>query len=131
MLDPLWIDEALAVAIHERLLVLHGGAAGLRDAGLLASALARAEQLNAYGDDVDLFDLAGAYAAGIVKNHPFIDGNKRTGFVICVLFLELNGLRFDATEEAAAEAVLALASGVLDAAAFTRFLRSHAKPANE
>lgn len=125
MLEPIWIDEALAVAVHERLLVLHGGAAGLRDSGLLASALARPEQLNAYGEDVDLFDLAGAYAAGIVKNHPFVDGNKRTGFVVCILFLEVNGFRFNATEEAAAEAVLALASGALDSTGFTRFLRNH------
>jgi death-on-curing protein len=131
MLEPVWIDEVLAVALHERLLVLHGGAGGLRDSGLLASALARPEQLNAYGEDVDLFDLAGAYAGGIVKNHPFVDGNKRTGFVVCVLFLELNGLKFNATEEAAAEAVLALASGAMDSAGFTRFLRANSTTDSE
>lgn len=128
MIQPIWLDEADVLAVHDRLLVLHGGLAGLRDAGLLKSALARPQQLAAYGVDVDMIDMAGAYAGGIVQNHSFIDGNKRTGFVACVLFLELNGHRFTATEEAAADAVLALAAGSLDETAFTLFLRENVAP---
>jgi death-on-curing protein len=92
---------------------------------LLKSALARARQLFAYGDRVDLIDMASAYTTGIVKNHPFLDGNKRTGFVAGILFLELNGYRFTATEAAAAEAVLALAAGHSDEAGYTAFLREN------
>ena len=81
------------------MLILHGGAAGVRDEGLLLSALARPQQLAAYAEDADLIDLAAAYTFGIVRNHPFVDGNKRTGFVVGVLFLELNGAAFAAPEE--------------------------------
>jgi death on curing protein len=118
----IWLDERDALAVHDRSLVLHGGAAGLRDAGLLASALARPKQLEAYGEAVDVIALAAAYTAGIVQNHPFVDGNKRTGFVIGVLFLELNGARFTASEEAATQAVLGLATGTLDEAGYAEFL---------
>lgn len=118
-----WIDEALALAIHERLLTLHGGAVGIRDRGLLESALARPRQMEAYGPDADHVTLAGAYTAGLLRNHPFIDGNKRTGFVIGVLFLELNGVRFHASEAEATHAVLALAAGDLDEANYVAFLR--------
>jgi death-on-curing protein len=128
MTQPIWLDEADVLAIHDRLLVLHGGLTGLRDATLLESALARPRQLAAYGVDVDVIAMAGAYAAGIVGNHPFVDGNKRTGFVACVLLLELNGRRFTATEEDAAQAVLALAAGTLDEAEFTAFVRRSAAP---
>jgi death-on-curing protein len=124
--EPIWIDEADVLALHDQLLAFHGGATGLRDDGLLQSALARSRQLWAYGDRVDLIDVAGAYTAGIIKNHPFLDGNKRTGFVTGVLFLELNGYRFTATESAAAEAVLALAAGASDEAGYTAFLRENA-----
>jgi death-on-curing protein len=87
--------------------------------------LARPRQLEAYGDAVDVIDLVAAYTAGIVQNHPFIDGNKRTGFVIGILFLELNGGRFTSREEAATQAVLALASGTLDAEGYAGFLRGN------
>ncbi len=120
-----WIDEHDALALHDRLLALHGGAAGVRDAGLLASALARPRQLEAYAGDVDVADLAGAYTFGLVKNHPFIDGNKRVGFVAGILFLELNGARFAASEEAAAQAVLDVAAGSLDEAGYVAFLREN------
>jgi len=123
--DFVWLDEPIALAVHDRSLVLHGGAAGLRDIGLLQSARARPMQLEAYGENVDLFDLAAAYTSGIVKNHPFVDGNKRTGFVLGVLFLELNGNRVGAGEAMAAEAVLGLASGNLDDAGYAKFLREH------
>ncbi|MDQ2860851.1 MAG: type II toxin-antitoxin system death-on-curing family toxin [Pseudomonadota bacterium] len=129
MTDLVWLDEPIALAVHDRSLVLHGGAAGLRDAGLLQSALARPRQLEAYGENIDRFDLAAAYTCGIVKNHPFVDGNKRTGFVLGVLFLELNGNRVGATEAAATEAVLALASGRLDDAGYAAFLRERSTAA--
>ena len=99
--------------LHDRLLALHGGAAGVRDDGLLQSALARPQQHYAYADTPDLIEMATAYTAGIVRNHPFVDGNKRTGFVVGILFLELNGYRFTATQESAAQAVIALAAGTL------------------
>lgn len=123
--EPIWIEEIDALTIHDRVLAFHGGAAGVRNEGLLQSALARPRQLAAYDERADLVDMATAYTAGIVKNHPFVDGNKRTGFVAGVLFLELNGFRFTATEDAAADAVLALAAGKLDEAEYTIFLREN------
>jgi death on curing protein len=125
MKDPVWIDERDALTIHERLLGLHGGGGGLRDDRLLKSALARPRQHYAYGDAADILAMAALYTAGIVRNHPFVDGNKRTGFVVGILFLELNGHRFTASEEAAAQAVLGLAAGTLDEAGFAAFLRAH------
>ncbi|MBV9286809.1 MAG: type II toxin-antitoxin system death-on-curing family toxin [Hyphomicrobiales bacterium] len=106
-----WVEEREALAIHQRLLVLHGGAGGVRDEALLQSALARPRQAAAYADDPAIADLAALYTAGIVRNHPFIDGNKRTGFVLGVLFLELNGFIFNAAQEDAANAVLRVADG--------------------
>lgn len=125
MSKPIWIEERDTLTIHNRLLALHGGAPGVRDHALLLSALARPQQHLAYGNDVDMISLSATYTAGIVGNHPFIDGNKRTGFVVGVLFLELNGYRFTATEEDAAQAVLSLAAGTLDEEGFLRFLRAN------
>jgi death on curing protein len=125
--EPDWIDEHVALAIHDRMLALHGGASGLRDEGLLQSALARPRQLFVYATSPKIEDMAGAYTAGIVRNHPFIDGNKRTGFVVGVLFLETNGFRFTAPEEEATRAVLDLAAGVLDEKRFGEWLREHVK----
>lgn len=127
MTEPVWIEERDALALHDRLLALHGGAAGLRDGNLLQSALARPRQLYAYADAPGIVDLATAYTAGIVRNHPFIDGNKRTGFVVGILFLELNGCSFTASEEDAAEAVFKLAAGAFDEAGYTAFLRENTK----
>ena len=125
MSGPVWIDERDTLALHDRLLALDGGAAGVRDEGLLKSALARPQQIHAFGDNPDTVQLAAAYTAGIVRNHPFIDGNKRTGFLIGALFLELNGYRLNASEEDATQAVLGLASGTLDEGAFTSWLRGN------
>jgi death on curing protein len=125
--EPVWIDERDAVALHDRLLALEGGAAGLRDEGLLQSAPARPQQLRAYQAGADVIQMAAAYTAGIVRDHPFIDGNKRTGFVVGVLFLELNGYRFVASEEDAAEAVLSLAAGGLEQEAFAVWMRANVK----
>lgn len=128
MSDLLWIDTQDAIALHSRLLELHGGAEGLRDLGLLESALARPRQLAAYGRSPDVVDLAAAYTVGIVRNHPFVDGNKRTGFVVGILFLELNGHRFTASEDDATDAVLNLAAGRLDEAGYIAFLRANSRP---
>ena len=125
MKKPVWIDERDALALHSRLLALHGGAGGLRDRGLLQSALARPRQQHAYAEAADIIDMATAYTAGIVRNHPFLDGNERTGFVAGILFLELNGYRFVASEEDAAQAVLRLAAGTMDEADYSSFLRSN------
>ena len=125
MKHPIWIDRRDVLALHEVLLALHGGMAGLRDDTLLESALARAQQIWAYGSKPDRIEMATAYSAGIVRNHPFFDGNKRTGFVVGVLFLELNGYRFTASEEDAAQAVLSLAAGQLDEKGFAAFLRAN------
>jgi death on curing protein len=127
MNEPIWIDERDALVLHDRLLALDGGAPGLRDPGLLQSALARPRQLHVYGDNPGIIDMAASYTAGIVRNHPFIDGNKRTGFLVGVLFLELNGLRFTATEESAAQVILSLASGTLDEPALVAWLRANVK----
>jgi len=123
--EPVWIDERDALALHDRLLALHGGAAGLRSDDLLKSALARPQQHRAYGSSPGIVALAAIYTAGIVRNHPFVDGNKRTGFVVGILFLELNGYRFHASEEDAARAVLALAAGEIDEAGYAAFLRAN------
>lgn len=125
MKNPLWIEEPEAFVLHDRLLALHGGAPGVRDDGLLRSALARPRQHHAYCDSVDIIELAAIYTAGILRNHPFIDGNKRTGFLVGILFLELNGYRFRASEEDAAQAVVSLAAGELAEDGYAAFLRAN------
>jgi death-on-curing protein len=90
-----WIDPSVVLAIHDQQIAEHGGISGVRDMGLLESALARPLQLEAYGDP-DAFDLAATYAHGIARNHPFLDGNKRTAYVVCMLFLRLHGFRIKA-----------------------------------
>ena len=123
-----WLDERDARTLHERLLAEYGGAAGLRDGGLLQSAMPRPRQHAAYVEDADAVQLAALYTAGIVRNHPFVDGNKRTGFVLGILFLELNGYTFSASEVDSAHAVIALASGALDEAGYAAFLAANAIP---
>lgn len=125
--EPIWIEKRDALAIHDRLLAAHGGAPGLRDEALLQSALARPRQHYAYADSPDIIEMAALYTAGIVRNHPFVDGNKRAGFVSGVLFLELNGFSFFASEEDATQAVLDLAAGALDEGAYTAWLRANTK----
>jgi death on curing protein len=124
---PVWIDERDALALHDRLLALDGGPAGVRDEGLLKSALARPKQLYADRNNPDTVELATAYTAGTLRNHPFIDGNKRTGFIMGALFLEMNGYRLIVSEEDAAEAVLGLAAGTLDENAFAAWMRANVK----
>lgn len=125
MSEPVWIIERDALALHDRLLALHGGAAGVRDSGLLQSALARPLQQFAYDETADIISMAAAYIAGIVRNHPFIDGNKRTGFVVGILFLELNGFCYTASEADSAQAIINLAAGTLDETGLIAFLREN------
>ena len=126
MSEPIWIEEDIVLAIHDRQLAEHGGAEGVRDPSLLLSAHARPQNQLAYLKS-DIAELAAKYMVGIVQNHPFVDGNKRTGFVVGVLCLELNGYRFAASEEAAAQAVLDLAAGRIDERGLPAFLRANVK----
>jgi death-on-curing protein len=116
-------------AIHAEVLAAHGGGAGLREEALLESAVA-APQATMAGEPLfaDPLEIAAAYLFYLCRNHPFVDGNKRTGFVLGVLFLELNGFRCEAGEAEAAQAVLALASGAIDEAGYAGFLRANAAP---
>ena len=123
-----FIDVCAMSGIHGQLLVHHGGAGDRRDGKLLESVLARARQ---QASSLGLFEMATAYIAGIVKNLPFVDGNKRTGFVVGVLFLEMNGFDFTASEAEAAQAVLELAAGTIEETGFAMFLRDHVKRARK
>ena len=114
-----------ALAIHDRQLAVHGGGAGVRDPGLLESALARPRQHYTYAESPSMVEMAALYTAGIVRNHPFVDGNKRTGFVTGILFLELNGFAFRAGEANATQAVLGLAGGTLDEPAYVAWLKEN------
>jgi len=125
--SPVWIDERDVLAVHDRLLALHGGVAGLRDRGLLESALARLRQHFSYAENTGVIEMASLYTAGIIRNHPFIDGNKRAGFTAGILFLELNGFDFVASEEEVIRTVLALAASDLDEAGYVDWLRSNVK----
>lgn len=126
MKEPKWVLPETVQLLHEQLLADYGGSAGVRDAGLLDSALSRPKNLFFYESPTP-FELATSYAFGIVKNHPFIDGNKRTGFTVAVLFLELNGYTFHAAEADAAVHTLALAAGAIDAEAFAIWLDANSK----
>ena len=126
MKEPVWVLREVVFALHEQLLAQFGGSEGVRDEGLLDSALGRPANLFASGKPT-LFDLAASYACGIVKNHPFIDGNKRAGFVVAVTFLELNGCRFEANEADAAVRTLALAASDMTEAAYASWLESNSK----
>lgn len=127
MKEPIWIEKEDCLGFHSALLSRFGGLDGLRDGGLLDSALARPMQLLNYGSP-SLFDLAACYAHGIVKNHPFLDGNKRTGLMAAALFLELNGMVFHPPEEEAVLQTLALAAGELDADGFSTWLAHSCSP---
>ena|ERR1017187_7361591 len=128
MKKPVWLDRTDCLAIHEMMLAQHGGRAGVRDPGLLESALAKPQNLFAYGSPA-LAELVASYAAGIVLNHPFLDGNKRTGFIMAVTFLELNGLVFTASEESVVEKTLALAAGGLKEAGYAAWLKTSCQKA--
>ncbi|MGB8819171.1 MAG: type II toxin-antitoxin system death-on-curing family toxin [Rhizobiaceae bacterium] len=117
-------DRETIEALHSEQLILHGGAQGLRDEGMLESALNRPLQKLQYSDP-DIFDLAAAYLFGIVKNHPFIDGNKRTGYLAADVFLALNSWSVEAEQEEIITFVLGVASGEIDEIGAAMFLRDY------
>ncbi len=124
----IWIERSLAIAIHERQLAEHGGDIGVRDENMLDSALARAQQLHAYGvPPPDLADLAASLAFGVARNHPLLDGNKLTAHVCYRIFLALNDCIFAASDEDKYISMLALAEGSLSETEFAQWLRSHIK----
>lgn len=121
-----WIERPLALAIHDRQLAEHGGGPGVRDDNLLESALARPQQLHAYGDpQPDLADLAASLAYGLARNHPFVDGSKRTAYVVCRTFLALSGAELIAEADQKYLTILALAEGKLSVQQFAAWLRRH------
>ena len=123
MSDPRWLRLEVVLAVHEQQIAEHGGAPGLRDRGMLESALARPQQKAAYGEP-DLADLAAAYAFGIARNHPFVDGNKRVAFVALELFLRINGFELVADDLACLAVMLDLAAGELEEEALAAWVRA-------
>lgn len=124
MSDWIWVDIEVVFAAHDEQLAEHGGAAGLRDRSMLESALARPLNLVAY-ETPDIADLAASYAYGIARNHPFVDGNKRTALVVSETFLMLNGYELTASNAEVVVAFLALAAGELDVPALADWFRGH------
>lgn len=121
-----WLEKAFVLAIHDRQIAEHGGSAGIRDEGLLESALARPRQLYAYGNPApDLADLAAALAHGLARNHPFVDCNKRTAAVCCETFVELNGATIEADDLELFQQYLPLAEGKLAERGFAAWLRGY------
>lgn len=124
MSEPIWLFRSVIAAIHDMQIAEHGGAAGLRDAGMLDSAVARPLTLYGYGE-TDIFRLAAAYAFSLVRNHPFVDGNKRSAFLAAYVFLRVNGHAVAADEASAATMTLALAAGDITEDDFTDWLRAN------
>lgn len=129
MKEPVWIDYRDALALHDRVIALFGGREGVRDDALLEAALTKPLQLLTSAESAGIVEIASAYTAGTVRNHPFADGNESTAFLVGILILELNGYRFGASEEDAAMAVIDLASGALSEAGYLAFLQAHARRA--
>lgn len=129
MNEPIWLSRDDALGIHEMMLSQHGGSAGLRDNGLLLSALAKPQNRFAYGS-TSLPEMAGSYAAGVVINHPFVDGNKRTGFMLAATFLEINGWEVTATESSVVQSTVALASGKMTETQYVGWLTECCRPVN-
>lgn len=124
MIEPSWLSDEIIIAIHDEQLAIHGGGVGLRDEGMLASALERPVNKWSY-ENAGLPELAAAYAFGLAKNHPFIDGNKRTALLALYIFLYINGVDFIVPEADAAAAILALAAGEVDEDGLTRWIRDN------
>ena len=123
MKDPIWITVDVIYAVHEKLLDRFGGLAGVRDEGLLHSALGRPQHSFAYESPI-VCEMAAEYTLGIVKNHPFLDGNKRTGFMAAYIFLGTNGIDFNAPEEEVVINTLALAAGEIDRNQYAEWLEA-------
>jgi death-on-curing protein len=126
MKEPYWLTREECLALHDMMLAQYGGCSGIRDEGLLESALARPQQLHHYGKPT-MPEMAAAYSAGIVKNHPFLDGNKRTGFMMGAGFLERNGCEFFASEVEVVLRTLALAAGEMTEADYAAWLKENSK----
>jgi death-on-curing protein len=124
MTEPRWVSTSQAVRIHSEQLAIFGGPPGIRDFGMLESALGRPKNKWSYGE-TDLAALAAAYAFGISRNHPFVDGNKRASFMVMIVFLRKNGVEFAPTEALATEATLSLAAGEIDEDGLTRWIRDN------
>jgi death-on-curing protein len=122
-----WINRQVLLLLHDESLAEHGGTSGLRDEGLLDSALARPLNLSLY-EAPDVAGLAAAYGVGLAKNHAFVDGNKRTAFLAVGLFLAINGYRLQATQVEATLTMLSVAAGDIDEAAFAEWIRQHMQP---
>ncbi|TAM58709.1 type II toxin-antitoxin system death-on-curing family toxin [bacterium] len=120
-----WLRHDVVLAVHEAQIAEHGGSTGVRDPGLLESALARAKHAASY-TDASVLALAALYALGIIRNHPFVDGNKRTGFVLLELFLDLNGYELDASDSDCYATIVSVASGAMSDDEFTVWVTSHA-----
>ena len=128
MKEPHWFSREECLALHDLMLADYGGMSGVRDDNMLESALAKPRQLFAYGEPT-LAELAGSYAVGVVKNHPFLDGNKRTGFMLGAAFLERSGQEFFATEVDATLKTLALAAGEMNERQYAEWLAENSRPA--
>lgn len=124
MSEPLWLTRPIIEAIHDEQLAIHGGASGLRDEGMLESALDRPRNKWSY-EQAELPELAAAYAYGMARNHPFIDGNKRTSLLALYTFLGINGINFDVPEAEAATIILSLAAGEVSEESLARWIRDN------
>jgi death-on-curing protein len=127
---PEWVNPDVVLAVHEAQLAEHGGLPGVRDQGMLESALARPQNVFAYCPESSLYELAAAYAFGFAKNHGFVDGNKRTAWVVCALFLELNGLQVIAEQDSVVRVMLRVADGSMSENQMASWLRTATKPEN-
>lgn len=121
----IWLEKPEIIAAQKLLIAVHGGSSGIRDEGLLESALARPQNLRAYSEDASIEQLAAAYGFGLAKNHPFVDGNKRIAYVAIELFLDLNGVAIRATESEKYEIMITVAAGEIDEAGFAKWLDVH------
>jgi death on curing protein len=126
MTEPRWITKSQAIRMHAEQLAIFGGPPGLRDEGMLESALGRPQNKWAYGEP-DLTTLAAAYGFGIARNHPFVDGNKRAAFIVTMVFLRKNGLTFQPKEALATAAMISLAAGEIDEDGFARWIKDNAR----
>lgn len=125
MNEPKWIPLAVVMAIHEAQLAQHGGGVGVRDQCLLESALARPQQIHAYTDEPPIHRFAAAYAFGLAKNHAFVDGNKRTAWVVCATFLEVNGRHVTATQADVVTTMLGVADSSISEETFAVWLEQN------
>ncbi len=130
MKEPIWLNRDDALGIHEMMLAQHGGSTGVRDEGLLLSALAKPQNHFAYGS-TSMPEMAGSYAAGVVLNHPFVDGNKRTGFMLAATFLEINGWEITATEASVVQSTVALASRAMTEKQYVHWLAKNCQPVSQ